>query len=460
MFQIVAAIALIVVAGLVVPRQVRMFLAVPFASLQMYLPGLVVVGVPLPVALMAAFALWPEGVRNGLRLLKWKPTTALFGILAAYLLSLSWSPDPRLGLTVISYLLAFMLVLSAAMDMKREQLMRLLRWTAWLGLAEAVLVVIFRFEPELKMLFLHTPVASLFISRNLLGVLFTTAQNNVLDPSKSGGFFTNANVAAAYMGVISMAWLALRITGSKDARLPLFIPIAYLLAIWTTGSKAGVLLSVTSVMVFVWLARGYSVTVRKWTTVFGVFVPIIVGLVYAVYFIAYMGAADVGTFKSHADSTFLIRTKIWGYAVKSFPHHALLGQGFGGWQKGFPGYAYAHGIPPSFPPHDTFIYLWSQGGLFAAVLGLVFAVGLMSYLWRHMRVSGATSSSDALVYLAGFMAFGWTFVHGLGENFGLVGEAHMAPFLAVMLALIYRTRLLQRQMVERPEKSFSDGVMA
>jgi len=123
-----------------------------------------------------------------------------------------------------------------------------------------------------------------------------------------------------------------------------------------------------------------------------------------------------------------------GYALQAFSECSLLGQGFGGWQAGFPHYAESIGIRTGFPPHNTLICLWSQGGLVAAILGAAF-MAYIAMFWFLLVVRSGPSSFG--VAIAGGGTFAFAFILGMGTNFGLVGEIHMSPVLASLLAMGY-----------------------
>jgi len=146
-------------------------------------------------------------------------------------------------------------------------------------------------------------------------------------------------------------------------------------------------------------------------------------------------SAAVRAFAEESDATLNVRQQIWTYAATAFFERPLLGQGFGGWQQGFEIYARNAGLQEGFPPHNTLIYLWSQGGALAAALGLLFMYSVLSFAKRQLHSNGISPSVG--IGLATSISFAWVFIHGLGENFGLLGDEHMTPVLAALLALAY-----------------------
>jgi O-antigen ligase len=109
----------------------------------------------------------------------------------------------------------------------------------------------------------------------------------------------------------------------------------------------------------------------------------------------------------------------------------IFGQGFGGWQSGFS--RYADEWNEGFPPHNTLVYLWSQSGIFAVLLALLFMVSVLHAAIKLMRIGG---KDDYFLGLSLLMTSFWLFVQGMGENWGLVGEAHQEVLFAVLLAMV------------------------
>lgn len=440
MIEIGATVALLICSGFL-PLNLRLFIAIPVSIFQFYIPGIAVNGVPLPASVLATFSLWPEALKGSPRLLRWKMTIPLFGVLIAFLLSIAWSVDPKLGATIIIYWLSFLVIVSAAITISHATLVRQLNLTFWLGLVEVVLVIVFRWNPDLKVLFLQSDLATWFISNNVLDVLFTSAQNNVLSPSKSGGLFVNANVAAAYMAIVAFSWLALRDKpniGRRTRPISYIALVAYLIGILLTGSKAASVMVGVFTIIYAWYVARLFPSSRKTIRHVLILAPFIITFTSIAYITYHLGATT-STFVEQSSDTFGTRLLIWNYGLHAFVSNPLLGQGFGGWQLGFDKYAMTNGLSSGYPPHNTLIYLWSQGSLIALILGAWFAIRLIWFLTQWLRSPSVRArTQDSAVFLAALLAFGWTFMQGMGSNFGLLGDQHMAPFLAVLLALVYQ----------------------
>jgi O-antigen ligase len=126
--------------------------------------------------------------------------------------------------------------------------------------------------------------------------------------------------------------------------------------------------------------------------------------------------------------------QIWNYALESFLDRPFLGEGFGGWQVGFAKYALEHNIVRVFPPHNTFIYLWSQSGIVVVILAIFFILSIIQYAFKLLNSKNRELIGLGIALLGSFL---WTFIHGMGTNFGLVGESHMEVILATILGYSY-----------------------
>tara|TARA_B100000678_G_scaffold285561_1_gene288866 strand:+ start:78 stop:1373 length:1296 start_codon:yes stop_codon:yes gene_type:complete len=417
-------------------RRWRLFFAIPASVLQLYLPGAGIGGFMPPLALLGGLALWPEFIRGIRILVKWPPTFMLANVLLTYVVSLVWSVDIRIGIRAIIYLWVFLAIFAAVvLQLRRDErvVWSLLNITVLLAIVEAVLVVVFRISPDLEMVFLHSDLARLFINPNVLDVLFTDEQNNVLDPAKAGGFFTNGNVAGAYLWI--MAMVSFLLGRCKRLHLMYLSAVFLLVSALFTGSKIVIILiavlTPAAFMAMFWHSRKRVTAFVIMTLMIGLVSSL--GVLVSLLFSDYHDIAQTSLLQK-ADSAFDIRIKIWQYGVQAFPNSPILGQGFGGWQQEYPRYAEFVGISKNYPPHNTWIYLWSQGGLLAAVMGLGFVLSVVICGTRNL--THRTHMESVAISVAMLAAYCWVFVHGMGTNFGLIGEEHMAPVLAILLALV------------------------
>lgn len=382
----------------------------------------------LSLAFVSSYALWPEALRAWRSLLRNPAMLTGVAIVLVQVLSLLWSPDLRLGIRTLAYTLPFFLIASAATTIARENPQRL-RTVLVIVCAEllvlAVMVMAFRLDPVLEMAYLRSDLAGWFSGPNTIqAMLDNTGRNNVFDPVKSGGVFVNANIAAAYLGIGS--FVAFMLAGQGAARRLLLTGALLLTGSFFTGSKAGILLGVSlplAAAVVAWRA-GFDRTTRN--TLLTLALLVVPACLLLVWQISPASTA----FLYESANTAGTRLQIWGYAALTFPDAPLLGQGFGGWQKGFALYAQANRLSPAFPPHNTLIYLWSQSGLLAALLAVVFMALIGRLAWCLVRSPQRVNQHLGL--LLG-LACAWHFGHAMGENWGLWGDMHLLPLIATLV---------------------------
>ena len=440
--KVLVAVVLLASAPLALKRRWRLFLAIPLCVFQMFVPGIQVAGVPIPIAFWGGFMLWPELIREIRTVVTWKPTAYLLGIVLLYAVSLLWSPSRKLGLEPIGYFVQFLVIFAAVVtEGRRDE--RLILWlltvTISMALFEAGLVFIGRVSLGLRFAFLLSPIARWMVSPNLIDKLFTGNFNGVMDPAKSGGLFVNANVAATFLGVAACTALGLAL---HLRRKWLGVNGAILLgAVAFTGSKGGLILAAAVPILMLHLI---SLRYRGWRNR----LRMVMGAIVVVGLLGWLGPKAIlatergeyralSSFLEQSSLTVSAREKIWEYGAQAFVQHPLKGQGFGGWQEDFPRYARKVGIARDLPAENTVIYLWSQGGLLAAVLGVGFIYQVLRIGWRQTRDRNASAFGLSLAMTG---AFTWAFVRGMGSNFGLIGDIHMSPLLATLLALAYLHR--------------------
>jgi hypothetical protein len=389
-----------------------------------------VAGIYPPATLLIGLATWPELLRWR-RLAKWPPVFFFLCLLLMHVVSLAWSPNVVLGIRNIIYLLPFLLMVATgyglAQQAPRTVCWGLLVFTA-VALFEAGLVCLFRLLPSVEDAFLHSGLARLFITPNLLEVLFDEARNNVLDPAKAGGFLTNANVASCFLGI--SAFVAWGMSSAYGMRLAFWSAMALLLAVFFTGSKAGAAVGVILFGVN-YLLRKMLLSRLTYTRLLLVGVTILLATVGAA---AMLSALSQSEFAQDSQQTFDTRNMIWLHAALQFAAHPILGQGFGGWEQSFVVYAANRGLSEGFPPHNTLVCLWSQSGILAAIIGVVFMLSVLRFGYQAMCVRNAEVRALAIGTTTAFL---WTFIQGMGENWGIVGDLHMQPLLAVALGLTY-----------------------
>jgi len=373
-----------------------------------------------------ALALFPFAMKN-MALIRWKPLFFLALILMLQVFSFLWSSDLKLGLRSVLGFLLFMIVTLSTYEITNKYPKRIYRLFViyfLLLLIPVSLVIIFRLDPSAELDFLHSKVAKVFINPNTIDGLFNGARNNIFDPEKAGGFFVNGNVAAAFFGINAL--ITYGFSKAYSANWLKIVTLYLTIGVIFTGSKAGIILIVPLLSIsFIIPKLFYQKTTLERT----VYILLIVNIVY--FLLLFSGYKIIQSdFAKHIVETTSIRTLIWNYGIEEFTKHPIMGQGFGGWQKGFATYALQHSINEGFPPHNTFLYLWSQSGIFAVLFAMAFIWFIVRYALRLVK-----SSNRELIGIgiAVFGSYTWVFIHGMGTNFGLIGELHMEIVLAVLL---------------------------
>ena len=406
-----------------VPERVTTWLGCSANVLQLH--TISILGIYPSFALLCWLAPWRSAF--GSRLWRWPWTHAVLLLAAAQIVSLRWSPQPLLGVRSLVYLLPLPLAALALYRLGRERpavaetcLRALLLGSA----LEAVLVIAFRLLPSVEIAFLEHPVARLFVPPNTLEALFYTTRNNVLDAAKAGGLFVNANIASAYLGMSAIAaWYLAESTRATALRVVAVLDWG---AVLFTGSKAGLLCALAVPLA---LAAVSALRARRIRPVSVVAAPLAIAALCALLALRDDLFDDFGY---NTLATIGSREQIWHYAVLMISQHPFAGLGFGGWEQRFELQASLTGGAP-IPAHNSLFILWLQSGLPGVLCGLGLVACIYAALVRAARSVDATTAALALGICG---AFTWYFVQGLGENFGLLGEAHMTPLLGALLGYV------------------------
>lgn len=364
---------------------------------------------------------------NNLKLLKWKPLFFLCLIIVFSIFSFLWSMNLKFGLKdVVNYLIFLIIVISTyaiSIIFPLKKIIRIFNMYFILVLGLVFMIILFRINPIIKIEFLYYPIAKIFINPNIIqGLLDGAIRNNIFDPSKSGGFFVNANVAAAFLGINT--FISYGFSKAYSISWLKFITYLYIIGIFFTGSKAGIILVIFLFIVIKFILINKHLTLEKILyTMFFINVVYILFLLIGYKFLN-------SNFIHQVEGTLSIRELIWDFGLSEFIKHPLLGLGFGGWSHYFSIYAMEKGVSEGFPPHNTLIFLWSKSGIIVVLFALLFMFYIIKYAFSLIK-----SQNKELIGLgiALFGAFSWTFIHGMGTNFGLVGESHMEIILAVLL---------------------------
>ncbi|WP_170208637.1 O-antigen ligase family protein [Micromonospora pisi] len=360
------------------------------------------------------------------RLLRTWLMYGLLGLLAARILALLWSPDAGYGRLPMVLLAQFImtLVLMYGAASEKPDFLRQIQFFYWpLVMLQTFLVALFRVFPGVEDAYLRS-IAGLFAGQNTVSGLFDVNRNNVLDPTKSGGVFINANVAGLFLGVSAMA--AFAVWSRTRQRLVLVAGVVALTGVWFTGSKSGrmfaVVLPLAALAAYFW--RRLKPALRRYLLI-GAGVATVGAIVLL---------STGGGFATAVRGAFGQRTDIWGYGAEAFVESPLLGLGWGGWQEGFAVYAAAHGIySPNFPPHNILLAAWASTGLVGLVLTILVFGAMLGLVVKAFKRS---SDHNSLFVAWTGAAFVWVIVQAMGENTDVFGEIHLIPVLALLLCYL------------------------
>jgi O-antigen ligase len=420
----------IVVLGVLVssliPATLLLGAAAIFASMQIYTVS--TAGVYFSVSHLASLGGWRFFARGPVCKEKWY--IAIVMLVGLQIVAMFWSPNPVLALRTAIYTLPFLFMVPGfvILYLEKPKIFRLviLLSLGFVGL-ESLLVIAFRVLPSLEARFLSSIFGRFFVSPNIIAEL-TNGAYTVFDPGKAGGFFVNANVAAAFMGFSgALAWFwapSLKAPWLRWNALFIFFSIPF------TGSKAGVIIGLGALVIYVLtqIARTRKVSLAWVAAIcFGLALAIPIGILV-------LELISKSQFIKNSGMTLEIRLAIWDFAFQILRNHPLEGLGFGGWELEWPQYAAAYGYSPFFPPHNAFVALFAQTGFLGPLLGLFFVSSVLWFLWR---VSRTANEEVHMAALGSFLGLLWLFVQALGENYGLLGEPHMTPLMALALAYIY-----------------------
>lgn len=410
-----------------IPCGWRIGLVLPLAVLQIYVPGLLLLGAPVSCAFVVASSFWFEFLLEYKRLVRRGFIFVLSLLLIISIIAMAWSVDLHLAFVWISGALVFLFVYAASYRQARRDDRWLRRSCGLLLIASLMFcasVVVFRLVPIIKTGFLQTNIGTWFINSNTLLELFLDSRNNVLDPTKSGGFgFVNANIASSFLGMLAMAFFGLG--RSFDAKPYTAFAFVMVCTVAFTGSKAGLMLALPMLGLVAVTRNGGKGMVKKMLFLASL------AIVFSA-FAAVLPSFETGMqFSKEIEATTGERALIWRFAGEEFLKNPIFGLGFGGWQSAFPPYARFVGISEGYPPHNTFIYLWSQAGLAAMLLGAWFVWAIFRATFSGIRSEDTQTRGLALA--AGLGAF-WLTAQGMGENMGLLGDTHEQIVFAVFLA--------------------------
>lgn len=357
-----------------------------------------------------------------------KRVACLYALFCLQTMSIFWSPDPRLCIRNMLYFLPFFLIYTTSYVILRDRpgaSSRLIYPYAICIFVHSIIVVVFQLHQSTKISYFSSPIASIFVGPNLLDDIRQLG-SNALDPTKSGGLLPFANQAAALHGISAFVFFS----AHRVLRSPflLMVGIVSWISVFFVGSKSGVLVCITMTLtyflfmsskrnVFAYIVASLVILITA------IALPLVVKTIFPDFFDGFLAKVI---------SAFGVRLLIWSFAAEEFLLHPILGHGFGGWELVYPAFARDFLLNPTYPPHNLLICLWTQSGILAPTIAVVFVILVA------MNAFGAARDTDLHFHnygVAAFIAIGWVFVQGMGENWGLVGQQNIQPIVALSLAL-------------------------
>jgi O-antigen ligase len=382
-----------------------------------------------PMALLASLMLFVAVIATGL----FKLNSAIHfcvSVLVCQIISLSWSPEYMLGLRRIVYdeipFFSFYFAAEALARANEQRLISILKIYAGAAVIQSALTILFRLTPSAESFFLHSGIARVFINPNSLHEAFELMIINVFGDDKAGGLTIYCNVVGLW-GFVS-AGIALIVSRYGSKLFWRSIAVLHLLSGIACGSKAAlVLLFAVPAMLVVVYARK---EIRRPTA--SQLLVILAGLG-AIVIAATAILLDPSnfTFLTKTMTTIATRETMWTFAAEAFPESPMRGLGFGGWSTDFSAWLAAQGYVGTdrfLPPHNGFIYMWSESGL-TAVIPAIVAAGLL--LWNAYKARRTPGGQAVSVFAFG--SYFWLLAQSMGENWNIFGEMHTQAPIAVLL---------------------------
>jgi O-antigen ligase len=383
--------------------------------------------------LIWTLALAPVALLQSRQQLRQRVVILVAGVLVSEIVAGIWSPDLSIWRIRLLETLAFGIALILAFELKARghSAMKLVLTasTPWV-LGQAISVVLFRLFPALEGMYLHSWAAGFLVGSSATD-LYSGGFNNVLDPTKSGGFlFINANVASMLAGMYLMAylwaWLTSRSTLSGVMAICMGVSILF------TGSKTGIVL-----LAGLGLLVGFSFLLtrsrRPWSFLAVLLAILLVGGFGGANFLR----QDSSGLGAQTDATWGIRMKLWTVAARFFQQDPILGLGFGGWTARLKPLVKTVGLDRIYPPHNFIIAMWGESGMITVAVVLV----ILGYLLVGgvQRIRSSETGREAIASAAILAIVVWSTLHGMADNTTFFGTIETAALFAAAVTMISRT---------------------
>jgi O-antigen ligase len=344
------------------------------------------------------------------RLREFTTATGILLLLVIWtVISMAWSPAKSGARTDLIYFVVTggTLMCGALIARSKVSIEPFIRTWCLVSLLQSGSTILFRLDHGLALSYLKSGIAKIFIGQVSVSTLFTTGYNNVLSPSKSGGFFyVDANPGSVVCGVGAVLCLYL----ARTTKQPLWwVAVAInVIAAVASGSDTAYLLLVVAPILLFFLSKRRQLA--------RILIPAVaMAVVLALFLIAHQGHNTTSPLGS--------RFWLWSQARTIILQNPLKGLGYGGWLIHERSLFVPVGLRAT-PPQNLLLEEWLAAGI----------VGLLLMMWFFARVWRVTTSSEAsplYKYIA--VAFAWTFIHSMGDNTSILSDAHVAIILGLLI---------------------------
>ncbi|ANE82190.1 hypothetical protein A7U43_25650 [Mycobacterium adipatum] len=416
------AATIILLASLALPHRLRLIGVTLLLVPQIYIPGS-----PVSLAFLWTLVTCLAGfLERGRVRADSAVVVIMFLFLSTVALSLLWALPSGYddGITVVVRGAVFLLWLREVIVVAREDPRLLDTVVLWAtpGVAiQSLLTIAFRVEPSLEEKFLRSELATYTVGP-AAKYLYSYAPNNVLDTEKAGGLLVNGNIASLFGGI---AALVLLVAARRTSRRLLYATAALsAVSCVFAGSKAGLVLAISSVIAVVFLPY----VLKRSAALIGFAIVFVMPL--AFYLVIAIVEWISPSFYAASGDALSGRGGLWTRAAEMFKESPVLGVGFGGWTE------YVGKIEGQIrPPHNVLIATWAYSGIVALVLAIVFIV---VSVFLGLRVAAAQATvRDCRTAVVALSAIAWMFIQSMGENTALYGESLSMILFALSFAYLY-----------------------
>ncbi len=353
------------------------------------------------------------------------PLVSLFFLsISLNIISIFWSPVIGLWEYQIVFGYIFFVTYAAFKEVSNiNEAFRLVKLFVYASSINALLIIIFRFYPEIEAIFI-IKFLDLFKNPDRLG--FDTFLN-VWDVDKAGGVFDNANTPASLHLVCIGLTVMLRPYINKIAFVVFLL--LNVIAVICSGSKSALIIMVMSTFfsfAIYYLRPGTKDRSLRWVVTFFLFI-LSSSFLYIVN-----DAFTSSTFAKDTSATSEDRINLINFAYDMFWQHPLTGLGYGGWQIKIGILGDQYGVRPDWPPHNSIIEAWATSGIFNSLVCLSIIVILLKRNVSYLRRIDVSGSTGPIIAILGAV------IMPLGDPQPFLGAPQLAAPLGIACCYVYR----------------------